>query len=128
VIAALLFAMLADAPQAAAAPATPAPCRSTDGEIVVCGPAPDPLGRSRYRLPTDPGGYDPEGVTDSVATERFRLIDVGDAGTGSCSTIGGGGWTGCQVREWRIDEYQGKGDRKKQDRVTVGIGFSRDGQ
>lgn len=125
-IATLVFAMLAEPPAVVPAPVTRPACRSSDGEIVVC--APDSLGRSRYRLPDDPGGFDVEGVIDSVATERFRLIDVGDTGTGSCSPAGGGGWTGCQVREWRIDELQGKNDRsKKQDRVTIGIGFTRDG-
>lgn len=61
-------------------------------EIVVCGrvDAPEP-----YRLPIRPEGFDPKANVDSVSRERHRLMQEGDAGIGSCSTVGPGGYTGC---------------------------------
>jgi hypothetical protein len=63
-----------------------------DEAIVVCGRRADP---ERYRLPIRQNGFDPGGATDSVSRERHRLIEEGDAGIGSCSTVGPGGYTGC---------------------------------
>jgi hypothetical protein len=63
-----------------------------DEAIVVCGRRADP---ERYRLPIRQNGFDPRGATDSVSRERHRLIEEGDAGIGSCSTVGPGGYTGC---------------------------------
>jgi hypothetical protein len=60
--------------------------------IVVCGRR---GGTEPYRLPIRPDGFDPKGGIVSVSRERHRLIQEGDAGTGSCSTVGPGGWTGC---------------------------------
>lgn len=73
------------------------------GEIVVCRRND---ARQRFRLPAMPDrGFDPLGGTDSVSRERHRLID-GDGASqdltrGSCSPVGAGGWTGCQVKAWR---------------------------
>jgi hypothetical protein len=63
-----------------------------DEAIIVCGRRADP---ERYRLPIRENGFDPGGATDSVSRERHRLIEEGDAGIGSCSTVGPGGYTGC---------------------------------
>lgn len=81
-------------------------CRMpADGSVIICGRRNT---ESPYRLPPaarDPG-FDVDGPIDSVSRERHKLMDVGDAGTGSCSNVGAGGWTGCMVKGWRADEQQ----------------------
>ena len=62
-----------------------------DDEIVVC----RRRDNEKYRLPIRENRFDPGGATDSVSRERHRLIEEGDAGIGSCSTVGPGGYTGC---------------------------------
>jgi hypothetical protein len=64
----------------------------SEDELVVCGRRVEP---ERYRLPIRPDGFDKKGPIDSVSRERHRLIQEGDAGIGSCSTVGAGGFTGC---------------------------------
>ena len=64
----------------------------SEEELVVCGRRIEP---DRYRLPIRPNRFDPKGAVDSVSRERHRLIQEGDAGIGSCSTVGAGGFTGC---------------------------------
>ena len=76
-----------------------------DGSVLICGRRGED---SPYRLPRsvrDPG-FDVNGAIDSVSRERHKLMDVGTAGTGSCSNTGAGGWTGCMVRDWRTAEQQ----------------------
>ncbi len=64
-------------------------------EIVVCAEA-----RSPYRLPPSER-FDLAGPVDSVSRERHRLYEHGESGTGSCSTVGPGGWTGCMSKRWK---------------------------
>jgi hypothetical protein len=82
--------------------------RPADGTIIVCGKR-GPT-ESRFRLAPaarDPG-FDVNGSVDSVSRERHKLMEAGAAGTGSCSTTGAGGWTGCMVRGWdRADQQRG---------------------
>lgn len=67
--------------------------RGSEGdEIVVCGRRNDD---ARYRVPPSVNGFDPDGPMESVSRERNRMLEGGEAGTGSCSTVGAGGWTGC---------------------------------
>ncbi|MEA3035243.1 MAG: hypothetical protein QOH04_1002 [Sphingomonadales bacterium] len=68
-------------------------CRAKDesGSIVVCGRR----GEARYRLPLRQESFDPDGGVESVSRERHSLMEGGEAGIGSCSTVGPGGWTGC---------------------------------
>ena len=111
--------------QSAAAPAAPAlpsvpplPCSepADSPEIVVCGRSDD----AQYRLPT-PDGFDPRGLVDSVSRERNRLMDVGASGIHSCSTVGPGGWTGCDLRRWRQAHEQRAGISQEQPHaVTFG--------
>ncbi len=79
--------------------------RGSTGEVVVCGRDKQ---RSHYRIPAEmmPDGFQVDGPVDSVSRERHKLMDVGAAGTGSCSNTGAGGWTGCMVNDWRRDEQQ----------------------
>jgi hypothetical protein len=81
-------------------------CRMpADGSVIICGAR---NADSPYRLPAsvrDPG-FDVDGAVDSVSRERHKLMDVGDAGTGSCSNVGARGWTGCMVKGWQADDQQ----------------------
>jgi hypothetical protein len=63
-----------------------------DEEIVVCG---RPQDDARYRVSPSQDGFDPDGPIESVSRERNRMLEGGEAGTGSCSVVGAGGWTGC---------------------------------
>lgn len=81
------------------------PCRSGDGEeIVVCARREEK--RSPYRIPEPPDRFDPGGTVESVSRERNGLLDHGDVGIGSCSTVGPGGSTGCMLRQWKKDDQQ----------------------
>jgi hypothetical protein len=76
---------------------------AADGSVLVCGRRESP-----YRLPKalrDPG-FEVDGAVDSVSRERHKLMEAGAAGTGSCTNVGAGGWTGCMVQGWRKDEQQ----------------------
>ena len=85
-------------------------CRKSGGsEIVVCGRQE----RSPYRLPEPPPGFDPDGDVDSVSRERNALLDVGDSGIGSCSSIGPGGSYGCTFKRWKNEEQQRQGHSSK---------------
>ena len=88
-------------------------CREGLGEdeVVVCG-RPE---RSPFRLPPSADRFDPDGPIDSVSRERHRLIDHGAFGIGSCSTVGPGGWTGCDLIKWKQEHEQKDG--------TVGVGL-----
>jgi hypothetical protein len=95
---------------------TPECERSRGGdEIVVCGRREEP--RSPYRVPETPDpGFDPEGPFESVSRERNALMEPGArTGTGSCSTVGPGGFTGCLSRHFdrQLDQYGGRPPRAR---------------
>ena len=81
-------------------------CRDRqEGELVVCGKRnPD----SDYRLPPGDAPFDPWGDVESVSRERHRLLGPIAAATGTCTTVGPGGWTGCDVEAIKRAEQQGK--------------------
>jgi hypothetical protein len=123
-VAATLLAM--SAPLLAEEPApTTAPVindcaqESSSEEIVVC----RQRQRSAYRLPPAPEGFDPTGTTDSISRERHRLLDVGAAGINSCSTVGPGGYTGCDVARWKEKQEQWAGAPKGEARVGIRVGL-----
>lgn len=68
--------------------------RGTGDEVVICGRRPE---NQRFRIPEelrgDAAGPDPE--SESWAARATSLEYVGRTGTQSCSTVGGGGFTGC---------------------------------
>ncbi|MBV9881584.1 MAG: hypothetical protein JO276_01085 [Sphingomonadaceae bacterium] len=108
--AALLLLSQAATEPAPAAPAlttiVPAcPANPSPADIIVCGRR----GGDGFRLPA-PNRFDPAGNVDSVSRERHRLLDIGAAGIGSCSTVGPGGWTGCMLEDWREadEQYAGR--------------------
>ena len=77
-----------------------------DADVVVCGRRSE---LDKYRLPPSDDRFDPYGEMESVSRQRHRLMgpDVA-AGIGSCSTVGPGGWTGCDVQVIKRAEQQGK--------------------
>ena len=72
------------------------PCpRSTEDEVVVCARRPE---TERYRIPPK---YRPSGTrqqTESWANRSEVLQTVGDTGINSCSPVGPGGFTGCEMQ------------------------------
>lgn len=79
-------------------------CRSAaPDEITVCARRSQ---RERYRV-TDPNApFDVHGNVMSVMRERSRWIEGGEAGIGSCSAVGPGGFTGCLIRQWQRNDLQ----------------------
>lgn len=77
-------------------------------DIVVCGKKDR---ASRYLLPLHSKGFDPKGEMESVSRERNKLLEGGESGIGSCSTVGAGGATGCLQQGWKR-EYQQRAGRK----------------
>lgn len=70
--------------------------KPVEGEIIVC--AGDVGAAPPWRLPKIDSPYAVSSRGESVARERERLMEGGDAGAGSCGAVGGGGWTGCTLR------------------------------
>jgi len=73
------------------------PTNSNGEEIVVCKRLDE---AERYRIPTnlrEQGG--PPQKTESWAVRSEDALTSGNFGTGSCSTTGAGGGTGCFVRQ-----------------------------
>lgn len=69
------------------------PCPpSTDAEITVCARLPED---DRYRIPPNLRNDPNAPANQSWANRAIELSYVGRTGIGSCSTVGGGGFTGC---------------------------------
>ncbi len=70
------------------------PCpESTDpNEITVCARLPD---SDRYRVPPNLRDNPNDPASNSWSNRATELSYVGRTGTDSCSTVGGGGFTGC---------------------------------
>jgi len=70
------------------------PCpESTDpNEITVCARLPD---SDRFRIPPNLRNNPNDPASNSWANRATELSYVGRTGTDSCSTVGGGGFTGC---------------------------------
>lgn len=65
---------------------------STDEVINVCARLPE---QDRYRIPPNLRGNPNDPAGQSWSLRATELSFVGATGTGSCSTTGGGGFTGC---------------------------------
>lgn len=76
------------------------PTNASGEEIVVCARQPE---SERYRIPKElraPIVITPE--NQSWATKANAAMNAGSAtGTGSCSAVGAGGWTGCWAQQMR---------------------------
>src|SRR5258707_14707123 len=69
------------------------PCpRSTDTAVYVCNRRPE---TERYRLPKSQQLQGTRQQRQSWANQAQTLTTVGKTGTGSCSPVGPGGFTGC---------------------------------
>ena len=128
---AVLLAAPAAYAQTAPAPATAItpqpmvedPCKSRDTQdILICG---DRRADEAYRLPPGDEGFDPWGTTESVSRERHRLLGPETAGNGSCSTVGGGGWTGCGVANIKKAEQMGRRTGIGSGRISAGVQVGR---
>lgn len=72
------------------------PCpRSTDDQVVVCARRPE---AERYRLPQKLRPSGTRQQTESWANRSQVLQTVGDTGINSCSPVGPGGFTGCEIQ------------------------------
>lgn len=69
----------------------PCPPGSND-EIIVCARLPED---DRFRIPPNLRNNPNDPVNQSWANRALELSYVGRSGTDSCSTVGGGGFTGC---------------------------------
>lgn len=73
------------------------PCpRSSESEIVVCKHYPE---SERYRLAPSQNPQGTRQQRQSWARQSRVLTTVGSTGTGSCSAVGPGGFTGCLNQE-----------------------------
>ena len=73
----------------------PCPTSTNSEEVVVCARRPE---EERYRLP-NPTPRPGDRVETSNSQRLAETMDVGQAGgTGSCTTVGPGGQSGCFVR------------------------------
>ena len=91
-------------------------------DIVVCGRT---ARGAEYRLPPQDEGFDPWGDVESVSRERHRLLGHLPGGIGSCSTVGPGGWTGCDIQVIKRAEQQGKRVGIGNARASVGLQVGR---
>jgi hypothetical protein len=73
------------------------PCpRSTDTAVYVCNRRPE---TERYRLPKNQQLQGTRQQRESWANKAQTLSTVGNTGTGNCSPVGPGGFTGCLTQE-----------------------------
>lgn len=72
------------------------PTDADGNEIVVCERR---SASEQFRVPKElrPNTIKPE--YEAWAVRRESLADVGSEGTGSCSTVGAGGATGCEIQK-----------------------------
>lgn len=73
----------------------PCPRSENPDEIIVCARRPE---EERYRIPKELREAERAvAASDNVPAQRASLLATREAttGAGSCSTVGAGGWTGC---------------------------------
>jgi hypothetical protein len=86
------------------------PCpASTDEEITVCARLPED---DRFRIPPNLRENPNAPANQAWANRAYELAYVGRSGTDSCSTAGGGGFTGClaQILSQARAERRAAGD------------------
>lgn len=83
------------------------PTNASGEEIVVCSRRPE---SERYRIPKElrPRSQSPE--AQSWAARSAATLDNGASGTGSCSSVGAGGWTGCWAEQMRAARAERKAE------------------
>ncbi len=93
------------------------PTNSNGEEIVVCQRLDE---RERFRIPSnlrEPAG--PPQKTESWATRSQDALSTGSFGTGSCSTVGAGGQTGCFVRQATAARAETRARRKAETNLPL---------
>ncbi|MDQ0248732.1 hypothetical protein ACCC88_01360 [Sphingomonas sp. Sphisp140] len=93
------------------------PTNSNGEEIVVCKRLDE---AERYRIPTnlrEQGG--PPQKTESWAVRSQDSLTSGDFGTGSCTTVGVGGGTGCFVRQATAARAETRARRKAEQNLPL---------
>ncbi len=86
------------------------PCpRSTDTAVYVCNRRPE---TERYRLPKSQQLQGTRQQRQSWAKQAQTLTTVGKTGTGSCSPVGPGGFTGCLTQQ--INENRKANEEQQQ--------------
>src|SRR5206468_2500565 len=72
------------------------PCpRSTDDQVVVCARKPE---TERYRIPEKLRSSGTRQQKEAWASRATEIMTVGATGTNSCSPVGPGGFTGCEMK------------------------------
>lgn len=93
------------------------PTNSNGEEIVVCKRVDE---RERFRIPStlrEQGG--PPQKTESWAVRSQDSLTSGDFGTGSCTTVGSGGGTGCFVRQATAARAEYRARRKAEQNLPL---------
>ncbi len=89
----------------------PCPQSTNNDEIVVCARLPE---NDRFRIPPNLRGDPNDPANQSWANRAIELSYVGRTGTDSCSTVGPGGFTGCQQQLIN----QARAERRGGDRIN----------
>lgn len=66
----------------------------------------------RYRIPKHLRQPLPSPDTESWAVRSQATLSEGKTGTGSCTAVGGGGWTGCFAEEMRRAREEAEAKRQ----------------
>jgi hypothetical protein len=75
------------------------PTDSSGNEIVVCSRRPE---AERFRIPKELRTPAPSPENQSWSQRAASTVnDVGRTGAGSCSAVGGMGWTGCFLQDFK---------------------------
>lgn len=85
------------------------PTNSDGEEIYVCRRLPE---GERFRIPQKLRDPEIAPSKESWAVRQEDALRVGDFGTGSCSTVGAGGGTGCFVRAARASKADSRARRE----------------
>jgi len=83
----------------------PCPTNASGDEIIVCARRPE---TERYRIPKEVRSRSQAPQNQSWAVRSQSAMSAGRTGTDSCSTVGGGGWTGCFAEQMRAAKAEAK--------------------
>jgi hypothetical protein len=81
------------------------PTNASGDEIIVCARRPE---TERYRIPKEVRPRTQSPQSQSWAVRSQSAMSAGRTGTGSCSAVGSGGWTGCWAEQMRAAKAEAK--------------------
>lgn len=90
------------------------PTNAQGEEIVVCARRPE---AERFRIPSELRNLEVTPENRSWAVRQQDALTVGQTGTGSCSTVGAGGQTGCFGQAAAI----AKAERRNRERAETNL-------